>query len=86
MANIKSAIKRMKQSERRRVRNRAVRSRVRAAVKGARQALDAKAPESRTTVLAAMRTLDRAVAKGVVHRNTAARRKSALARKLNALA
>ena len=86
MANIKSAVKRIKQNERRRVRNRAVRSRVRAAVKGARQSIDTKAPESRATVLAAMRTLDRAVTKGVLHRNTAARRKSALARQLNALA
>jgi small subunit ribosomal protein S20 len=86
VANIKSAIKRIKQNEQRRVRNRAVRSRVRAAVKGARQALDAKTPETRTTVLAAMRTLDRAVTKGVLHRNTAARRKSALARRLNTLA
>jgi small subunit ribosomal protein S20 len=86
VANIKSAIKRIKQTERRRVRNRAVRSRVRAAVKGARQALETKAPEPRGTVLAAMRTLDRAVTKGVMHRNTAARRKSALARQLNALA
>lgn len=86
MANIKSAIKRMKQSEQRRLRNRAVRSRVRAAVKGARQALETKTPESRAAVLAAMRTLDRAVTKGVIHRNTAARRKSALARRLNAQA
>lgn len=85
MANIKSAIKRMKQSEQRRLRNRAVRSRVRAAVKGARQALETKAPESRATVLAAMRTLDRAATKGVMHRNTVARRKSALARQLTTL-
>jgi small subunit ribosomal protein S20 len=85
VANTKSAVKRMKQSERRRLRNRAVRSRVRAAVKGARQALEAKAPESRAAVLSAMRTLDRAATRGVMHPNTVARRKSALARQLGAL-
>ena len=85
MANIKSAIKRIKQSEKRRVRNRTVRGRVRAAVKSARRSLEGKAPESTATVRAAMRTLDRAVTKGVVHRNTAARKKSALARRLATL-
>lgn len=83
MANTRSAIKRMKQSERRRVRNRSVRSRVRAAVKAARLALDTQAQDSRATVQAAMRTLDRAVTQGVLHRNTVARRKSALARRLS---
>jgi len=83
LANTRSAIKRMKQSERRRVRNRSVRSRVRAAVKAARLALDTQAQDSRATVQAAMRTLDRAVTQGVLHRNTVARRKSALARRLS---
>lgn len=79
MANTKSAIKRMRQSERRRLRNRAVRSRVRSAVKTARTATGA---ETREAVIEAIRTLDKAVNKGVVHRNTAARKKSALARRL----
>jgi small subunit ribosomal protein S20 len=82
LANTRSAIKRMKQGEKRRARNRAVRSRVRSAIKTARASLQAGAGEARTTVLAAIRTLDKAVTKGVVHRNTAARKKSALARKL----
>lgn len=86
MANTPSAIKRMKQSEKRRQRNRATRSEIRSTVKAARAALGAKAPESKAAVLDAIRTVDRAVAKGVMHRNTAARRKSALARTLNTLA
>ena len=84
MANTKSALKRIKQNEKRRARNRAVRTGVRGILKTARVALDAKQPDARTAVALAIRVLDRAVAKGVVHRNTAARRKSALARRLNA--
>ena len=79
MANTKSAIKRMRQSERRRLRNRAMRSKLRGAIKTARAAEGAGKPAA---VLEAIRALDRAVSKGVVHRNTAARKKSALARRL----
>ena len=87
MANTKSAIKRMKQNEQRRQRNRAARSTIRSTVKAARVALGSnKSQESTTAVREALRTLDRAVSRGVMHRNTAARKKSALARKLNALA
>jgi small subunit ribosomal protein S20 len=86
LANTRSAIKRMKQSEKRRTRNRAVRSKVRSAMKSARVSLQGATGEARTTVLAAIRTLDKAVTKGVVHRNTAARKKSALARKLARMA
>ena len=86
MANTKSALKRIKQNEKRRVRNRAVRTSVRSTLKGARAALDAKQPDARAAVEQAIRLLDRAVAKGVVHRNTAARRKSNLARRLTGLA
>jgi small subunit ribosomal protein S20 len=74
----------MNQSERRRLRNRSVRSTVRTAVKSARALLDARASDAESTVRAALRTLDKAVTKGVIHGNTAARKKSALARKLAA--
>ena len=84
MANTKSAIKRMRQSETRRQRNRAVRSRLRTALKTARSAVATQAGDTRAAVLQAIRTLDKAVTKGVIHRNTAARKKSALARRLNA--
>lgn len=82
MANTKSALKRIRQSEKRRVRNRTVRSRIRTAVKMARTALDTTGSDARAAVLEAIRALDKAVSKGVIHKNTAARRKSALARRL----
>jgi small subunit ribosomal protein S20 len=82
VANTKSAIKRMRQNEKRRLRNRMVRSKVRTTIKAARQALAGGEAEARTAVADAIRTLDKAVTKGVVHRNTAARKKSALARRL----
>ncbi len=81
MANTKSALKRMRQNERRRLRNRAVRSKVRTAVKVAR-ATEGQAASA--VILEAIRALDKAAAKGVLHRNTAARKKSALARRLAA--
>ena len=84
MANTPSAKKRIRQNEKRRLRNRAVRSAVRGSVKSAREALSGKAGDSATLVHEAVRAIDRAVTKGIIHRNTAARRKSALVRKLNA--
>jgi small subunit ribosomal protein S20 len=82
VANTKSAKKRMRQNERRRIRNRGVRSKVRTAVKLARASEGA---EMGTTIADAIRVLDKAVSKGVLHRNTAARKKSALARRLAAV-
>jgi small subunit ribosomal protein S20 len=82
VANTKSAIKRMRQNERRRLRNRTLRSKLRSTVKSAR-ATSAGA-DARSAVLEAIRALDKAVTKGVIHRNTAARKKSALARSLAA--
>ena len=82
MANTKSRIKRMRQNERRRARNRALRSKLRTAVKTARTA--ELGVERTTAVAEATRALDKAVTKGVMHRNTAARRKSGLARSLAA--
>jgi small subunit ribosomal protein S20 len=69
----------MRQSERRRLRNRALRSKLRSAVKAARGAGQPGVKTS-AAVAEAIRTLDKAVTKGVIHRNTAARKKSALAR------
>ncbi len=79
MANTKSAMKRIRQAERRRLRNRAMRSKIRGAIKTARGAEGAGRPAA---IHEAIRALDKAVSKGVVHRNTAARKKSALARRL----
>jgi len=79
VANTKSAMKRIRQNERRPLRNRAMRSKIRGSVKTARAAEDAARPAA---ILEAIRVLDKAVSKGVIHRNTAARKKSALARRL----
>jgi small subunit ribosomal protein S20 len=82
VANTSSARKRIKQNERRRLRNRALRSAIRSAVKTARAAVAGKAPKAAEDVHAAIRELDRAVSRGLIHRNTAARKKSSLARSL----
>ena len=79
MANTKSAMKRNRQNERRRLRNRSLRTKLRGSIKTARSAEGATKPAA---VLEAIRALDKAFSKGVVHRNTAARKKSALARRL----
>ena len=82
MANTRSARKRIKTSEKRRQRNRAVRSQVRSAVKTARAVEPSQGAEGRAAIQEAIRSLDKAVSRGVIHRNTAARRKSTLARSL----
>ena len=86
MANTKSAIKRIRQNERRRLRNRVARSRVRTAVKTARAAIAENRETARPSVSDAIRSLDRAVSKGIVHKNTAARKKSRLMKQLAPLA
>jgi small subunit ribosomal protein S20 len=87
MANTRSAQKRMRQSEKRRVRNATTRSGVRSVVRTVRSALESgAAAEARAQLTRAIRLLDKAVTKGVLHRNAAARRKSRLTRQLNALA
>jgi small subunit ribosomal protein S20 len=78
MANIKSAEKRIHQSALRQKRNRGVRSRLRSAIKGYRQAADGQKAKA---LPATVSEIDRAVKKGVIHRNAAARYKSRLARK-----
>ena len=87
MANIKSQIKRNKQNEKRRLRNRVYRGKARIAVRGARSAFEAEAPaeESKAAVLAAVSALDKAAEKGVIHKNNAARRKSRLMKRLASL-
>ncbi len=77
MANIKSQIKRNKQNEKRRLRNRNVRGAARTAVKNARGAMTS-GEETQATVKAAIRVLDKAAGKGVIHPKNAARRKSRL--------
>ena len=79
MANIKSQIKRNKQNEKRRVKNRVMRGSARTAVKKAQtQTAAGITEESKKSVLEAISQLDRAAQKGTIHKNNAARRKSRL--------
>jgi len=81
MANIKSQIKRNRQNERRRLRNKAVRSELKTRTKHVLAATEAENVEELFRV--AQRRIDKAAAKGVIHKRTAARRKSRLARRVN---
>lgn len=85
MANIKSQIKRNRQNESRRLRNRNMRGAARTAVSQARTALEANEPETKEAVLKAISALDKAAEQGVIHKNNAARRKGRLMKKLAAL-
>ncbi|HBG73933.1 MAG: 30S ribosomal protein S20 [Chloroflexi bacterium GWB2_49_20] len=86
MANIKSQIKRNKQNEKRRLRNRNVRGITRSVVKNARTVIESGEVEnSQTAVLSALSALDKAAQKGILHKNNAARRKSRLMKRLAAL-
>lgn len=83
MANTKSAEKRIRSNERKRLRNQAYRSRAKTMVKKAELSIISGNP-SEEAVREAMRTLDKAASKGIIHKNNAARRKSRLAAKLRA--
>jgi small subunit ribosomal protein S20 len=79
MANIKQQVKRNRKSEEERVRNMGVRTRMRNTMKQALQALEAKDAESVKEALPkALSAIDKAATKGVIHRNSAARKKSTL--------
>src|SRR3990172_4646436 len=83
----KSAIKHMRQTVRRTLRNKAAKATLRTALKKARAEVATASPEAaRAASVAVTPAIDRAVAKGVLHRNTAARYKSRLARRANARA
>jgi small subunit ribosomal protein S20 len=86
MANIKSQIRRNRQNEARRARNKSVRSYLKTKTKRFTDALDAgDAQAAREALEVASRELDKAAAKGVVHKNKAANKKARLAKRLNAL-
>jgi small subunit ribosomal protein S20 len=84
MANIKSAEKRVLTSAKRTLRNKAVKSNLKSTLKKADAALAAKDGTAKEAVPVALKKLDQAVTKGILHKNTAARRKSKLAKSLNA--
>ena len=86
MANIKSQIKRIKQNEKRHQRNKAVKSGLKTAVRKFREAADAGDKDNASTLAReAGRKLDKAVSKGVIHKNQAANRKSAIAKRAASL-
>ncbi|SEL68736.1 30S ribosomal protein S20 [Streptacidiphilus jiangxiensis] len=86
MANIKSQIKRIKTNEKARQRNKAVKSSLKTAVRKTREAVEAgDFAKAQELARAASRELDKAVSKGVIHKNQAANKKSALAVKVDAL-
>lgn len=84
MANIRSQIKRNRQNEKRRLRNKAVRSEMRTRTKSAVSAVESGADDRDEQVRQAMKEIDVAARKGVIHKNEAARRKSRLAKKVAA--
>lgn len=85
MPHIRSAIKRLRQAEKRRVRNRIYRSQARTFIKKTNQLIAAgRLDEAREMAQQAVSALDKAAGKGIIHRNNAARRKSRLLKRLNA--
>ncbi len=84
MANIKSQVKRIRQAEVRRERNKAVRSELKTRTKSALAAASTGAEDSVEKLRAAVRRIDKAAAKGIIHPNQAARRKSRLMQRVAA--
>jgi small subunit ribosomal protein S20 len=82
--NTRSAAKMMRVAERRRQRNRAVKSAVKTFIRKAERGITATVEDATTLVRHAVQSLDKAASKGVLHRKNAARRKSRLMKKLNA--
>ena len=86
MANIKSQIKRIKTNEKARLRNKSVKSELKTYVRRVREAVDAGDKAAAEEAMSkAGRKLDKAVSKGVIHKNQAANRKSELAKQVAAL-
>ncbi len=86
MANLKSAIKRNRQNNKRRLRNRVYRGEARTFIRDARVAMfEENLEEARESTLKAVKALDKAAEKGVIHKNNAARRKSRLMKQLATL-
>lgn len=86
MPNIKSAQKRVKVNTAKNMRNKAINSQLKTEIKKANDALENHTENQAAAVRVAIKKIDQAVAKGILHKNTAARKKSAMDRKLNASA
>jgi small subunit ribosomal protein S20 len=86
VANIKSQIKRNKQNEKRRLRNKSVKSSLKTAIRKFHEAAAAGDTDTAAALMRdASRKLDKAASKGVIHKNQAANRKSAISEKLNSV-
>jgi small subunit ribosomal protein S20 len=85
VANIKSQIKRNRQNESRRLRNKAVRSELKTRVRAAVRLAEQGEETAQETLRTAVKRLDKAASKGIIHPNQAARRKSRLVRRINGI-
>ena len=83
MANIKSAVKRIKVTSRNEKRNKAVKSNIKTILKKAVSLISSKGKDAEKSVREAIKNIDKAVSKGILHKNTASRKKSRLMKKLN---
>lgn len=84
MPNIKSAKKRVQVAEVRAARNKACNSALKTSIKKANAAIENNAADKAEVVKAAVKSIDKAAAKGIIHKNCAAHKKSAIVKKLNA--
>jgi small subunit ribosomal protein S20 len=84
LANRKSSIKMIRVAARRTVQNKPIRTEARTRIDTAEHLIASKPEEAQAAVISAISALDKAVGKGVLHANNVARRKSRLAKKLNA--
>jgi small subunit ribosomal protein S20 len=85
VANIQSQIKRNRQNEKRRLRNKSVRAEMRTRTKSAVTAAESGAEDSAEVLRLAVKRIDKAAAHGVIHKNTAANHKSRLVRRINTI-
>lgn len=85
MANIKSALKRIKTNEKARKRNSSQKSMMRTIIKKAELAIAENASNAQQLVFNAIKQIDKSASKGVIHKNNAARKKSRLMKKFNQL-
>lgn len=86
LPNIKSAEKRVRIAERQQKNNVSKRSKLRTYLKNALSSITAGKTEAKSDLVKAIKEIDKAASKGIIHKNQAARRKSRLTKKLNALA
>lgn len=87
MANIKSAIKRAKKAKVRTMRNRTIKSTVKTIIKRFEEAVEAKnVDEAKVILQTAVKTIDKAASKGILHKNNAANKKSRLTKMFNKIA